>query len=285
MDAIQQTVAIVTDSASDIPKDLLEKYQIEVVDLSFTISGETYYGNDAMDPKELLHKMEESSELAQTAMPSVGQFEEMYRQVLKRADKVFSLHVSEKLSGTIESARAAAKRFGEDVHVFDTKNLSMGQGLQVIEAAKLALQKLPIEEIKKAAINVRDRSFQMTGFDDIEYLRRGGRIGNATKVIGSLLDLKISIFVDEDGAFEPAYKSRGNKGAIRDTLKFISEKVGDKKAKFAVGYAFHHERADKLLATIKEHFPHSEEPILYEAGPVISTHTGPGWGVSIIVEN
>lgn len=285
MDAHKQSVTIVTDSACDIPKKLLEEYQIEVVDLSFTIGGETYYGNDSIESMELLRRMEESEELAQTAMPSVGQFEEMYAKALKRSHKVFSMHISHKVSGTIEAAKMAAKKFGDDVHVFDTKNLSMGQGLQVLEAAKLALEKISLEEIKHAAESVRDRSFQMTGFDNIEYLRRGGRIGNATSLVGSLLNLKPSIKVDVEGAFQPAYKSRGDKGAIRDTLKFISEKVGHKHARFAVGYAFNRERADKLMTAIKENFSHIGEPIMYEAGPIISTHTGPGWGISIIVEN
>lgn len=284
MNSEKQKVLIVSDSACDIPSELLKKYQIEVVDLSFTIGGETYYGNDAMESKELLRRMEESSELAQTAMPSVGQFEAMYEKALERAHRVFSMHVSQKLSGTIESALLAAEKFGDKVQVFDTKNLSMGQGLQVIESAKIALENFSLPDIKHAAEELRARTFQMTGFDTIEYLRRGGRIGAAGSVLGSILNLKPSIYVDAEGGFHPAYKSRGDKGAIRDTLKFISEKIGEKRARMAVGYAFNRERADKLLTEIKERFHLIEEPILYEAGPIISTHTGPGWGVSISVE-
>lgn len=285
MDANKQEVVIVTDSASDIPRELLEQYKIEVVDLSFTISGETYYGNDAMESKELLRRMEKSHELAQTAMPSVGQFEAMYESVLSRANQVFSMHISEKLSGTFESASMAAKKFGDKVHVFDTKNLSLGQGLQVIEAAKMALNKISLDEIKAAAEDIRSRSYQMTGLDTIEYLRRGGRIGAAASLLGSVLKLKPSIHVDKNGAFKPLFKSRGDKGAIRDTLKYVSDIVGEKKARFAVGYAFNRARADELKEIIMERFNHIGEPLLYEAGPIISTHTGPGWGVSIIVEN
>lgn len=277
----RRSVAIVSDSACDIPRALLDALDIKVVDLSFSIGGEKYYGNDALPSMELLKLMEESGELAKTAMPSVGQFIEAYTEALKTADEVVSIHVSHALSGTIESALQAAEKFEGKVHVFDSLALSMSEGLLVMEAARLALAGKTVNAIQSALEPIRARMHQITGFDSIEYLLKGGRIGRAAALVGNILHLKPSITVDRSGAFQPVMNSRGDKGAVRDTIKWIKKQLGDKKqAVFAVGYAFNRERAEALASEIKAHFEPVGDLLIYEAGPVISTHTGPGWGVS-----
>lgn len=278
---VHNKVVVLTDSASDIPQHILEELEIKVVELSFSIGGETFVGNDALPSAELLRRMHESGELAKTSMPSVGQFVEAYTQALETADEVLSIHVSHALSGTMESALAAAEKFDGRVHVFDSLALSMSEGLLVMEAARLALEGKTISEIITGLEPVRARMQQITGFDSIEYLLKGGRIGRAAGFVGNILHLKPSVTVDRNGAFLPVMNSRGDKGAVRDTIKWIKKQLGDKRrAVFAVGYAFNRDRALAIAAEIKTHFEPVGEFMLYEAGPIISTHTGPGWGVS-----
>lgn len=278
----EQTVAILTDSAADIPAELAAEHGIEVVHLSVNIAGKSYVGNE-LSSKELLKRMHESGEIVTTSLPPIGDFESAYRRLLEKYKHVVSVHVGPSFSGTIESAYVAAKSFPDQVEISNTKSLSMGEGLQAIAAAKLAKAGASLEEVLAHLNEIRPKAHQFTGFDTLEYLHKGGRIGRGAALLGSVLNLKPSIYADRNGEFAPFTRSAGEKGAIRDTMKWISQTLGDKKeAIFAVGYAFHKERAEKVAAAIHERFKPVGDLIIYEAGPAVSTHTGPGWGVSIM---
>lgn len=272
-------VIILTDSAADVPPEMIADLGIEVVDLSVTIGGKTYVGNE-ITPEELLRQMQTSGEIAKTSLPAPGVFIKAYEAALEKADTVISVHVSSKLSGTYNAACQAAKDFGDRIHVFDSKALSMSEGLQVVEAARLAKTGATADEVMRKLEWVRHNVRQLTGFDSLEYLFKGGRIGKVGAFVGAILNLKVSITVDKNGEFAPVMKSRGDKAAVRDTVKWVAKQLGDyKRAVFAIGYLFNLERAEALKAALEENFD-AVEIYIYEAGPAISTHTGPGWGVA-----
>lgn len=281
MSSTQHELAIITDSAADLTDDMIERYDIGVVDLSVTIGGETFFGNHGIESADLLKRMEENHEIAKTSMPSVGASKQAYECALEKAEKVLSIHISPSLSGTYNAALMAAKEFGDRVVVFDSRTLSMSQGFQAIEAAVLRAQGCTFHDILEKIKTLRENVHQLAGFDTLEYLVKGGRIGRAQSLIGSLLNLKPSIEVDTNGEFIACMKSRGNKGAVKDTIKWIKSRMkGHTKGVFAVGFAFNRDRAEAIAREIKEHFEVAGEVLIYEAGPIISTHTGPGWGVA-----
>lgn len=277
----KESLAIITDSAADLTHEMIDHYNIGVVDLSVTIGGETFYGNDGIASADLLRRMEENKEMAKTSMPSVGAFKEAYTKALAKAEKVLSIHISPSLSGTYNAALMAAKDFEGKVEVFDSATLSMSEGFQALEAARLHKEGFKLPEIIERIKIIRATVHQLAGFDTVEYLVKGGRIGKASGIAGSMLNLKPSIEVNEQGEFVQAMKSRGNKGVLKDTMKWVrSHMAGHTKGVFAVGFAFDRERAEAIAEAIDEQYEAVGGVLIYEAGPVISTHTGPGWGVA-----
>ena len=277
----KDSLAIITDSAADLTDEMIAHYAIDVVDLSVTVGGETFFGNHGIESQELLKRMEENHELPKTSMPSVGAFKAAYERALEKAEKVLSIHISPSLSGTYNAALMAAKDFAGRVEVFDSRTLSMSQGFQALEAARLYKEGLKLPEILEHIKVIRNTVHQLAGFDSLEYLVKGGRIGRASSLMGAMLNLKPSIEVNENGEFIACMKSRGNKGAVKDTVKWIRDRIGNHmRGVFAVGFAFNRDRAESLADAIRENFEPVGGVLIYEAGPVISTHTGPGWGVA-----
>lgn len=273
--------AVVTDSTADISPEMAATHAIEVVPLSVTISGETV-PDGTWGQAEFFRRMDAAPQLPTTSQPSVGDFIEVYERVLGRADEILSIHISNKLSGTIESARQAAENFAGRVHVFDSLNLSWGLAWQVREAAVMATRQASIDKALAHLHDVRKRTRLIVGIDSLENLSKGGRIGKVSALLGAMLDLKVTFTVDADGAFAPVARSRGEKAALRRTLDWVGEQLqGTGAANFAVGYAMRPERAHWLAEQIRQRF-NVGEVVIYEAGSVITTHTGTGWGVAVL---
>ena len=135
--ASDEGICIVTDSIADIPQDVVDELGIKVVRLSFTIADSTFVDGD-ITLAEFFERIKASGQLPTTSQPSVGMFVEAFEEALTRCREVVCITVSNRLSGTIESAREAARQLGDRVHVFDSLNLSWGEGFQVVAAAKAA---------------------------------------------------------------------------------------------------------------------------------------------------
>jgi DegV family protein with EDD domain len=276
------TVAIVTDSTADLPEDVRERYGITVVPLNVTIDGETWL-DGVMSQQEFFDRMGAAKSLPTTSQPSVGAFVDTYTEVLKTASHVVSVHISSDLSGTMASAHAAAERFAGKVSVFDSRNLSWGLGFQVIEAAKSALDNVPVEEILARAELVRDRVEMIVGLDNLDNLVKGGRVGKVAGFVGSMLNLKVTLTV-EDGKFEPVARTRGSKAALEHTVDWVAERMGDaRKGAFCVMHALAEERATWLTQALTERFEVTDIHTV-PTGSVIATHTGTGWGVAFLPE-
>lgn len=279
----KRKIAIVTDSASDLPVELAEQYDVEVIQLSVTVGGVTYQGNE-LSSDDLWEKMQASGEMAKTSLPSIGAFVAMYERVLEQADEVLSIHVSNRLSGTYNAACQAAERFADKVHTFDTLNLSMGQGLQVLFAAKEARKGLSISEILHKLEERRPLGHQFAGVDTLDYLHKGGRVSKAAHLIGSVLNLKVAVETDPEGNLVPTMKARGDKAGLKETIKWVKKRLEEygenARVSCAIGHVFNTERGEIVKKAIEEHFGMAEM-YMYEAGPTVSTHTGPGWGVAL----
>ncbi len=274
-------VAIVTDSTSDITPALAESLGVAVVPLSLAF-GEEVFEDGVLTQQEFFDRMKAAPALPTTSQPSVGAFAEMYGRQLETAKNVVSVHISSALSGTIESATEAARQFGDRVHIFDTRNLAWGEALQVIEAARAASAGAGVSGVLAAAERARERVRMIVGIDKLDNLARGGRIGTVSAFLGSMLNLKVLFTVNSSGSFEPVAKVRGAQTAIDHTMSWVAEQMGDRRrGTFAVMHALSAEKAAVLAELIRARFDVAELFVV-EAGPVIATHTGTGWGVAVL---
>lgn len=277
-----EKVAIVTDSTSDLPSGIRDRYRITAVPLNVTIDGETWL-DGVMSQQEFFDRMRAAKSLPTTSQPSVGSFVDTYTEALKTASHVVSMHISSELSGTLASAHAAAERFAGKVSVFDSRNLSWGLGFQVIEAARAALAGLSATEVLARAEQARDRVEMIVGLDNLDNLVKGGRVGRVAGFVGSILNLKVT-FTVEDGAFEPVARTRGTKAALEHTVNWVAERMGDaRKGAFCVMHALAEDRAVWLAKALSERFEVTEMHTV-ATGSVIATHTGTGWGVAFLPE-
>ncbi len=272
---------VVTDSTADIPATLVAERGIEVVPLLVTFGDESFADGTLTQP-EFFARMAESSTLPTTSQPSVGAFTEAYERALAGAPEVISIHISSGLSGTIASARQAAEGFDGRVHIFDSRNLSGGLALQVLDAVSAADSGLTAEEALSRLERTRERAKMIVGLDSLDNLARGGRIGKVSALLGSLLDLKVTLTLDAEGTFTPVKRTHGEKAAVAHTLDWIEAAMGGARSgAFAVGHALSAERADRIRDALKARFDVTDI-IMYEAGSVVSTHTGTVWGVAVL---
>ena len=264
-------IALVTDSTADIPLNLREKHQIDVVPISLQIEGKSYIDGVNLSREEFYNWMPSMKTPASTAAPSVGSFAEHYEKLLSSgAEKIISVHVAVALSGVYNAARLAARNFGERVHVFDSGQLSLGIGFQVIEAADAIAQNLPVAGILQAMTDLQKRLKLFAVLDTLEYLHRSGRVSWAKARIGSLLDLKPII--------EMTYSKVVNIGAVRTTRvanKRMRDMLNDVGAieKLAVLHTNAEARARQFLADVAPNL--SSPPLVVNVTPAIGAHLGP----------
>ena len=276
-----RTIAVVTDSTADIEPQLADARGITVVPLTVSIGDETF-PDGQLSQREFFERMSAAPQLPTTSQPSIGAFAEAYERALDAADHVISVHISNRLSGTIGSARAAAEQFAGRVHVFDSRNLSWGLAWQVAGAADGAAEGLGPDAVLARLASLRDRVRLIVGLDSLDNLARGGRIGRVGAFLGSMLNLKVTLTVDPSGEFVPLDRNRGEKAALKHTLDWVAQQMGDAtKGRFAVGHALSLDRAHALADELSERYD-PVELVVYEAGSVICTHTGTGWGVAVV---
>ncbi len=262
---------LVTDSTADIPKDLLEKHQIEVVPALLVIDGESYADGEGITRAEFYTRMPTMQTPATTSAPSAGSFMQRYEKLLNAgAEKVFSIHASSTLSGIFNAARLAAENFGDRVQVFDSGQLSLGCGFQVLTAAEAIAQSVPFTEIIQRLNELQEKLKVVAVLDTLEYLRRSGRVTWAKARLGSLLNLKPLIEL-VDGRVE-------NLGAVRTTrlanlriLEMLRE-VG-KIERLAVLHTNAEERARKFLTDFAPNLP--TPPLVINVTTAIGAHLGP----------
>jgi DegV family protein with EDD domain len=266
-------VRIVTDSASDLGVDDATALGIGVVPLTIRFGDEEYVDREQLSVADFYARMASSGELPETAAPSPGAFETAFRKAAADgAGAVVCINLSSQLSATMQSALNAAKALeGElDVRVVDSKSITAGLGTQVIEAAKLAHTGASADDVV-ARVNELVAGTEIYGaLDTLENLEKGGRIGKARSMLGSMLSIKPLIHI-ADGAVEEAGKQRTR----RKALEWLRDKLYDEGDVRYLTIA-HGEAPDldDFLDLISERYPRDEVRI-GKIGAVIGTHGGP----------
>lgn len=268
-------IKIVTDSTVDLSDEIVKELDIHVVPLSISIDGETYLDRVDLSPLSFLEKMKASKELPKSSQPSAGTFVELYDELGKDGSKVLSIHMTGGMSGTVRSAESAAEMSSSDVAVVDSRFISKGLAFQVIEAAKLAKEGKPLEEILKTVETIRQNTNLFVVVDTLENLAKGGRIGKGRAMIGSLLNIK-PIASLEGGEYTPVAKVRSHSQVVKYlTTQFLDDVKGKTIRGVGLVHADGLQLAQNLKAKIIEKTGYDQIDIV-PTTPIISTHTGIG---------
>lgn len=269
-------VRIVTDSTADLPRDLVEEYQITVVPLKVIFSGEEAL-RDGVDilPEEFFRRQLEKREMSSTSQPTPAEFATVYSELAAGGHSIISIHISSVMSGTVQSARMAREMLPEaDIEVVDSKLVSMGLGLVVLEAARAAAEGKSREEI----LGLVEKNLAQTKvyfvIDTLEYLARGGRIGKAQAFLGTILNIKPLLYL-KDGTIHPYEKVRGKARAIERLVQVVEETAGGQKIKCSIVHGANPDDMEQLRQKIISRL-NCGVPVVSKLGAVVGTHTGPG---------
>ncbi len=265
-------VRVVTDSACDLPDDLIERDGIEVVPLTIRFGKEELVDRKELSTDEFWRRLAESDVLPETSAPSAGAFEAAFRRLIADgATGIICINLSSKLSATMQSAQVAAQAVQPDcpVVVVDSLMVSMGLGSLCLTAARRAADGDSLESILANVTDRRNRSKLYGTLDTLEFLKKGGRVGNARALLGSMLAIKPVLEV-RGGEVEEAGKVRTRSKALRLLVDRVKEGPFE-------NLAVLHGNApdlDELLDLLEPLTPR-DEIVIGQIGPVIGTHAGP----------
>ncbi|MFN2146328.1 MAG: DegV family protein [Anaerolineales bacterium] len=272
---MSKKTAILTDSTAYIPDELLAELDIHTIPLIINWDDNTYLDNVDITPDIFFDRLVQEKNLPTTSQPSAGAFKERYEELAKDYDGIVAILISSGISGTVASAQAAAERVDFPVEVVDSKLAAMSAGLMVLAAARTAKAGGPMEEIVATAKSLVDKVKVMFVVDTLEFLHKGGRIGGAKRLVGSLLSMKPILHL-VDGKIDALDSVRTKKKAVQTMVSiFEADAVGKDKIHLAVFHSTAEDEANKLMEQIKETH-HLETAIVAGLSPVIGVHTGPG---------
>jgi len=269
-------VAIVTDSTVNLPADVIKANNIYVIPQILNWEGKSFLDQIDISTEEFYQRLPNSKDLPKTSQPAPGQFTEHFEKVAEGAESIVAIFVSQALSGTIQSAHLGAEAMGDyPVEIIDSRSVSLGLGLLVTAAARYAAEGHDYKEVAAYVRTLVPRIRVLFVVDTLEYLHKGGRIGGAKRLVGSMLSIKPVLGL-EDGQIEPQAQIRTKKKAIQHMLDVV---LGEMKGKKNIHAGVIHAAASEDAAYIAEQVRASINPAeLYvnELTPVIGANVGPG---------
>ncbi len=271
-------LAILTDSTCDIPEELIQQYEIQVVPLYIIWGEEQFRDRVDMKPIEFYERLVVDDQRPTSSQATAGDFiKAILHAVEAGATEAIILTISSAMSGTFEMASQAAKEAPIPVTVVDTKGPTMTLGWQVLAAARARNRGVGVEEIVHELEGIRGRMVQLVGMQTLDYLHTGGRIGDAAKWVGSKLNVKPLVKIDhQTGRVAPVSLARTHKALVRMLYKKFFEMVGTgRPLRIAVLHGNNMEEAQALADRIREEYT-PEELLMNMTGPVLGINTGPG---------
>jgi DegV family protein with EDD domain len=270
-----RAVGVVTDSACDLPDDLVARWGIELVPLSIRFGDEELVDREQLSTAEFWARCAASSELPTTAAPSPGRFEDAYRRHAARgAEQIVVVTLSGALSATLQSAELAARAVaaeGIDVRIVDSRSVSLGLGTIALACAEAAADGRDVDVIEAEARALVARTRVFGALDTLDNLKRGGRIGNAKALLATALNIKPIIEV-ADGVVEQHGKQRTRSKA----LTFLVDKVASYRGRIEHLAVLHADCSD-VDAFVERLVPLTDSGIVVgQIGPVIGAHAGRG---------
>ncbi|WP_308634474.1 DegV family protein [Paenibacillus silvisoli] len=272
-------IKIMTDSTADVPKRVREQHGIEMVPLKVLFGEDTYLDAVTITNNQFYERLAKSEMLPTTSQPSPVEFMDAYQKVLTAREdtSIISIHLSSALSGTYQSAVLGSTLLETpgDITVIDSKSASYGIGMLVVKAAEMAA----LGESKEAIVAkveqmIEDRKLYFL-LDTLEYLQKGGRIGKAAALFGSILNIKPILTIDKEGEVTAVDKVRGTKKAMQRIIDLLKNDFGSDPIEMTVGWTHKSELALELAALAQTQL-NVRNIRQTEIGSVIGTHAGPG---------
>lgn len=265
-------VRIVTDSTSDLPRELAREHGIRVVPAVVNFGLESFREGVDISTTEFFARLVASPTLPTTSQPSVGEFMEAYAQAGQGGEPVLGIHLGSTFSGLFGAAQLAAESMQYNVSVYDSGLLSMGLGLMAIEAAKAARKGATLEQLIHLLDSLKPRTRVIAVLDTLEYLRRGGRLTRISATLGRLLSIRpvIQVF---DNRLEQLARTRHRQNSLHRLLE-----IAQTHAPFDHVVVLHTAAVEVAdgFATRLSRLNFGAKPAIIEAGSVIGTHAGPG---------
>jgi DegV family protein with EDD domain len=267
-------VKIVTDSDANLPPEFIAEHDVHVVPIQIHIDGKDYKEGVDLSNQEFIELIETAQSHPTTSQPSSGQFYSTYLPLVSDGHSVVSIHVSGELSGTVQSAQSSLELFpSADIHVVDSRSVSLGQGLVVLHAVRLAQAGYGAREIAQALQPIIQDMQIFFVLETLDYLRRGGRIGGVAHLVGSMLSFR-PILTVRDGNLEAVGRQRSRSKALAQLRQLALER-----ARAGVYLGVIHIGALDEATTLAEELRAKIEPVEFlfsDIGPGLSIHSGPG---------
>ena len=275
-------IKIITDSSCDLPREYVDDNNIEVISLVLNLNGQIIKDDlgKTLSYKDFYQKMRDGA-TPTTSQVNAHEFEEAFIKHIKNGDSIIYISISASLSGTFNSANIAKNNLLEEypeakIELVDSLSASIGQGLLVLKACEMRDNGASIEEIVEWLEENKRKVIHSILIDDLNHLKRGGRISGATATIGGLLNIKPSAYLDDEGKLAQGEKIKGKKKALRFLANEVKERAIDSENE--VLYICHgdcQEEAESLRDIIEQEVKFKNVIINY-VGNVIGAHTGPG---------
>lgn len=281
---------LVSDATLDLPNDLVEKFNIQVVPMMFNLDGREYmhYPDERNMTNEEFYQLLKEGKTSSTSQINPANYVEFMSPILEAGEDILYICFSSGLSGTYQSALIAKDMLLEDfperrIEVIDSRCASAGQGYFVYLLAQEREKGLSFEQLKDWAYAYRNRIAHWFTVDSLFYLQRGGRLSFAEAMLGSALKIKPIISVDENGALYTENKVRGNKKAVEYMIDKMNHQLDESQLTIFVAHGDAKERAEEFKDKILEKTA-VENVIMTKIGPIIGSHTGPGMLAVLFVE-
>ena len=276
----KHSIALLTDSTSDLPQEFIEKHQIHVVPLSVHF-GDTYYlDRVTLKPDRFYSLLEQSETYPSTAQPAFKDFSNKYNYLSTHYDSIIGIHLSEALSGTCSNSRKAAKTIGnltkKKISVVDSKRLSSGLSLILARAAEALENGMQHDELVKNIEAWSRKTDMLVSVKTMKYLVRSGRVNKMKGALGKLLNVKPIVIVNDEGKTELTGKPLSEKASMKMVLKMVDSKLKDREL---WGYAISHARNLKTAQWYAEQMKQRTgmEPLfISDASPVLGVNVGAG---------
>jgi DegV family protein with EDD domain len=271
-------VAVVTDTTAYLPSELVEAAEIRLVSLYVNWPDDSQREADIGDLNSFYERLRSADQLPTTSQPSIGDFLQIYEPLIDQGSEIVSIHISGGISGTVESARQAREQLSERgashrVTVLDSRTAAGGLGLVVLAAARAAAEGASRQEVEETAAEARAALKMWFAVDTLEYLRRGGRIGAASALMGTALKIKPILTLDNE--ITPIERVRTSARALDRLTDYARQRKDDGADGWVVQHSQAPEQAARLAASTQE-IMGRPPTFISEIGPVLGAHIGPG---------
>lgn len=268
-------IALITDSTATIPESFRQEFNITVLPQVLVWGDEMYRDGVDIQPTEFYKRLKHSSTNPSTSQVTPAAFREAYQRLTTEDYQILAILISSRLSGTIDSAIQAKELVSEaQVEIFDSFTSAMALGFQVLTAGRAIQEGAELPEVLDLLAQIRDNTGVVLTPESLEYLHRGGRIGNASRFLGTALNIKPILSVI-DGRVEPVERVRTRKKAMQRLVEIVGERSSGKPVRIAAQHANDIEGA-KAIQTMANDQLDVIESILVDVSPVLGTHVGPG---------